>query len=271
MTKRILKKSIILAFILVIISIGQSYGVTVANITPDIEKNLGLNSFWLTVQNSSYYTDPNEQGLLQGVVDSLNKKGITNWNNWTLETFKQYVLKHLGIKDETKVTDSKNKALIDNLNKEIEAESSNKNGETPSGGGSDTSKDKGTGDGTDTSKDKDSGEDTYEFPSFGELKEEVDDWLDRGAAGLDGTNKQTITTQDAINAFLPVGRVLVGIATIVLVVVGLIFGVKYMIAGANDKAQLKQKLIYYVISIVLVYGAVGIFTIIVNVMNAITK
>ena len=97
------------------------------------------------------------------------------------------------------------------------------------------------------------------------------DWVDQSQSFLDrGQSEQPITTQDAINAFIPVGRILVGIATVVLVVVGLIMGVKYMIAGANDKAQLKQKLIYYVISIVLVYGAVGIFNIIINIMNAIT-
>lgn len=101
--------------------------------------------------------------------------------------------------------------------------------------------------------------------SFSEWAGDAKNFLDRGQ------EEQPITTQDAIEAFLPVGRILVGIATIVLVVVGLIFGVKYMIAGANDKAQLKQKLIYYIISIVLVYGAVGIFTLIVNVMNAIIK
>ena len=68
--------------------------------------------------------------------------------------------------------------------------------------------------------------------SFSEWAGDAKNFLDRGQ------EEQPITTQDAIDAFLPVGRILVGIATIVLVVVGLIFGVKYMIAGANDKAQL---------------------------------
>lgn len=84
-----------------------------------------------------------------------------------------------------------------------------------------------------------------------------------------GKQNQTITTQDAITTLLPAGRLLVGIATIVLVIVGSIMGVKYMISGANEKAQLKQKLIYYVISVVLVYGAVGIFTLVVGLMNSI--
>lgn len=96
---------------------------------------------------------------------------------------------------------------------------------------------------------------------FDDWQQQAKNFIEKGNSGL------KINTTEAINAFLPIGRILVGIATIVLVVVGLIFGVKYMIAGANDKAQLKQKLIYYVISVVLVYGAVGIFSIVISVMN----
>ncbi len=82
-----------------------------------------------------------------------------------------------------------------------------------------------------------------------------------------GNENPAISTEDAINAFVPVGVTLVGIATIVLIVVGLIMGVKYMIAGANEKAQLKEKLIYFIISIVLVYGATGIFAIVIQIFN----
>ena len=96
---------------------------------------------------------------------------------------------------------------------------------------------------------------------FDDWQQQAKNFIEKGNSGI------KVNTSEAIKAFLPIGRILVGIATIVLVVVGLIFGVKYMIAGANDKAQLKQKLIYYVISVVLIYGAVGIFSIVISVMN----
>ena len=96
----------------------------------------------------------------------------------------------------------------------------------------------------------------------------LDDIFSAGKGFIDkGSQDAPISTDDAINAFVPVGITLVGIATIVLVVVGLIMGVKYMIAGANEKAELKQKLIYYVISVVLVYGATGIFALVIQVFN----
>ncbi len=96
----------------------------------------------------------------------------------------------------------------------------------------------------------------------------LDDIFSTGKNFIDkGSENSPISVQDAIDKFIPVGTTLVGIATIVLVVVGLIMGVKYMISGANEKAQLKQKLIYYVISVVLVYGATGIFAIVISVLN----
>ena len=96
----------------------------------------------------------------------------------------------------------------------------------------------------------------------------LDDIFSSGKEFIDkGNEGAPITTQDAIAAFVPVGITLVGIATIVLIVVGLIMGVKYMIAGANEKAQLKEKLIYFVISIVLVYGATGIFVLVIQIFN----
>ncbi len=100
---------------------------------------------------------------------------------------------------------------------------------------------------------------------LGTIKNQADGFIDKGQAGA------TITQKEAVQNLIPVGRVLVQIATIVLVIVGLIIGLKYMMSGADEKAKMKEKLIWYVISIVLVYGAVGIFNIVINVMNEILK
>ena len=60
---------------------------------------------------------------------------------------------------------------------------------------------------------------------------------------------------------------MVTVATVVVVGVGMVLGVKYMISGADEKANLKEKLIWYVISIVLIFGAVGIYNIISGILN----
>ena len=82
-------------------------------------------------------------------------------------------------------------------------------------------------------------------------------------------NASVIDQGSVISEIIPFGKVLVEAATIVLVVVGLIMGVKYMMAGIDEKAKMKEKLIWYVISIVLVFGAVGIFNIVSGILSSI--
>lgn len=104
----------------------------------------------------------------------------------------------------------------------------------------------------------------YKVQAFGLIKGQGDNFIKKGSNAV-------ISEEDAINQLIPIGRILVQVATVVLVIVGLILGIKYMTSGADEKANVKQKLIWYVISVALVYGAVGIFnivrTIIVNVFK----
>ena len=92
-------------------------------------------------------------------------------------------------------------------------------------------------------------------------------WSKGDAFIKNGSSGAQITEKEAVDQIVPIGRILVGIASVVLVIAGLMLAVKYMMSGADEKAKLKEKLLWYVISIVLVYGAVGIYTIVTNVMN----
>ncbi len=67
--------------------------------------------------------------------------------------------------------------------------------------------------------------------------------------------------------FIPIGQVLVTIASIVLVIVTLIMAIKYLTANAEQKGKLKQQLIGLVVSIVVIYGAVGIWSLIKQLME----
>lgn len=64
-------------------------------------------------------------------------------------------------------------------------------------------------------------------------------------------------TSGIYNMFRSVGM-------IITVVVGLILGITFMIASANDKAEVKQALVPYLIGCVVIYGAFGIWDIIVK-------
>lgn len=68
---------------------------------------------------------------------------------------------------------------------------------------------------------------------------------------------------------MPIASILLGAGIAVAIVTGLIMGVKYMLSGADEKAKLKEKLIWWVISVAVMFGAVAITNIVINVMNSI--
>lgn len=82
-----------------------------------------------------------------------------------------------------------------------------------------------------------------------------------------GSNQITISSQTVEEDLKPFAQIMMGIAILVLLSVGAILGVKYMISGADEKANIKEKLIWYVIAAVLIFGAVPIFNIVIKILN----
>lgn len=62
-------------------------------------------------------------------------------------------------------------------------------------------------------------------------------------------------------------NLLLGIGIIVAVIVGSILGLKYMIGSVEEKAEMKEKLLAYIISCGVVFGAFGIWKIAVNILS----
>lgn len=67
--------------------------------------------------------------------------------------------------------------------------------------------------------------------------------------------------------FIPIGQILVTAASVVLLVVTLIMAIKYITANPEQRGKLKQQLIGLVISIVVIYGAVGIWSVVKTTME----
>ena len=65
-------------------------------------------------------------------------------------------------------------------------------------------------------------------------------------------------------------NVLLVLAIIVSVIVGICMGIKFVTAGAEGKADMKQAFVPYIIGNVVVFGAFGIWRIVVIVLNTIT-
>lgn len=60
---------------------------------------------------------------------------------------------------------------------------------------------------------------------------------------------------------------LVGIALVTAVVIGMIIGIKFMTAGIDEKAKLKELLVPYFAGCVVVFGAFGIWKLAVNILS----
>jgi hypothetical protein len=69
----------------------------------------------------------------------------------------------------------------------------------------------------------------------------------------------------------PIASILMGIGLVVLVCVGSILGIKYMTSGADEKANVKQKLIWFCVAAALIVGTTGIFNIVVEVASMLEK
>lgn len=97
---------------------------------------------------------------------------------------------------------------------------------------------------------------------FQKMHQQASDWMYEAQ-----NNGQGIFIDDSGNdiledKFIPIGQVLITIASVILIVVTLIMAIKYITANAEQRGKLKQQLIGLVVSVVVIYGAVGIWSMI---------
>ena len=71
------------------------------------------------------------------------------------------------------------------------------------------------------------------------------------------------------SVFLPMARILLSIGIIVLVGVTMVMGIKYMFASPEEAAKLKQQLIGLVVSALVIFGAVGIWSLAYQVLSSV--
>ena len=102
----------------------------------------------------------------------------------------------------------------------------------------------------------------------------ADDWIKEGNEFIDkGSNSASvINISNVKDAIIPLGQALVAIATVVLVVITIIMGIKYMTCGSpEERAKLKTQLIGLVVSTIVIFGAQAIWALIYNFMINVTQ
>lgn len=107
------------------------------------------------------------------------------------------------------------------------------------------------------------------IPNISHAANGIDDIIKSGDQFISGGN--ILLNQQKLNekqSFIYNSLLTVGI--ILTVVIGGFLGIKFMIASAEDKAEIKQMLIPYVIGCVVIYGAFGIWKIIITILDQMT-
>ena len=94
----------------------------------------------------------------------------------------------------------------------------------------------------------------FSFPTWTDMQSSAGSFLDKGKGN------QKIDTGSMKNVFGPMASIMLGIGIFVLVGVTIVMGIKYVFATPEEAAKLKQQLIGLVVSAVVIFGAVGIWT-----------
>lgn len=65
-------------------------------------------------------------------------------------------------------------------------------------------------------------------------------------------------------------KLLMAVGIVVMFIVGIIIGIQFMVASAEDKAKVKEALVPYIVGCIVIFGAFTIWSIAVNMGQSIT-
>ena len=87
-----------------------------------------------------------------------------------------------------------------------------------------------------------------------------------------GTTEKTMETyqKEIRDASSNIYNVLFAIGVALTVIVGGILGIRFIMASAEEKAQIKEMLIPYIAGCIVIYGAFGIWKLVVSILNSVS-
>lgn len=105
-----------------------------------------------------------------------------------------------------------------------------------------------------------------------EVNEDRNQTIDQVMSGaenfISGANTENTISQSSLkNTIDLIYNILLAVGIIVAVVAGAILGVQFMVASADGKAELKERLVPYVVGCVVIFGAFGIWKIVMIFIN----
>lgn len=98
---------------------------------------------------------------------------------------------------------------------------------------------------------------------WSDISQQAKNWIKQGDNNL-------VNDDEVSKILIPVIQLMVAGASIVVTVATVVMGIKYMVANPEGKAKLKQQLIGLVVSTIVIWGAQGIWALIVTFLESIT-
>lgn len=89
--------------------------------------------------------------------------------------------------------------------------------------------------------------------------------LESGGAATNGSSETNNEELKSMSDLLY--NTLLAIGMVVAVVIGLVLAIKYMLAGSEEKAEIKETIPAYIVSCIVVFGAFTIWKIIINLIQ----
>ena len=106
------------------------------------------------------------------------------------------------------------------------------------------------------------------FPTWSELVEKGKGFVDQGRSN---GGDDIFSDDDVSGLVVPVANILTAVGTIIIVVLFIILGIKFMTASPEQAAKSKQQLIGLVVAAVILFGAVTIWNLMFEIMDNISS
>lgn len=104
-----------------------------------------------------------------------------------------------------------------------------------------------------------------ETTSTGDIIEDAGSFIDKGAQ--DANNKIDLVSLKDLSDTLYNTLLVIGI--VAAIIVGLIMGIKFILGSIEEKAEIKEMVIPYIIGCIVVFGAFTIWQIVVNILQSV--
>ena len=124
-----------------------------------------------------------------------------------------------------------------------------------------------------TENDQDKNDKIYKQPSIqtGTIKKDgtLQDMISDGDKFITAGNENTISAESLQNLSGRIYNILLEIGVGVSVIIGIILGIKFMLSGVEEKAEVKKMIWVYVVGCVVIFGSFGIWKIVVTILEQI--